>query len=561
MLSLDALIAGLPLRLERGSRDVTVGDLVEDSRRVTPGACFLARPGAAADGRDFIAEALARGATSVITDRAPFADVPAEVAWARAERADTPLAAGLAERFFDHPSRALTLVGVTGTNGKTTTATLIHHLLNAGGTRAGLIGTLGTTLPAPATNGRAHADETLDTGLTTPGPIEVSRALAQMRERGCEAAVMEVSSHALEQGRAGALAFDVGVFTNLTGDHLDYHGTMDAYAEAKAELFALLGADGWCVVNDDDPYAGRMIERFTGRGGRVLRCAVREARTDEAEKEGDASPECCARILALAADGSRARFEGPWGAFEATLPLVGRYNLANALAALAAAHAITQHGTAHLRALEECPPVPGRLERVPSVRFPVSDSSMQAEQDGAPDGREMDLPAVLVDYAHTHDALENVLLALRPLVRGRLHVVFGCGGDRDREKRPKMAAIAARFADELWITSDNPRTERPQRIIDDMIEGLPTEPGAGASNGRSPLPAAAAVHVEPDRAEAIAGAIRAAAPGDTVLIAGKGHEDYQVLADRTIHFDDREQAATALRLWHKERSAPWPRTG
>ncbi|MFW6060104.1 MAG: UDP-N-acetylmuramoyl-L-alanyl-D-glutamate--2,6-diaminopimelate ligase [Phycisphaeraceae bacterium] len=570
MMRLDALIAGLDLRVEQGSAALELTDLVEDSRQVQPGCAFLARAGDAADGRAFIADAIQRGAAAIITDTEPPADVPESVTWVRAVRADVRLAATLAERFFDHPSHALRLIGVTGTNGKTTTATLIHHLLNAAGVTCGLIGTLGVTVPSSrfqvssSDDGGDAADQLetrnlkLETGLTTPGPIDFSRILAVMRNRGCRAAVTEVSSHALEQGRVAALQFDVAVFTNLTGDHLDYHGTMDAYAAAKARLFAQLDqtpGKGWAVVNVDDPYAPRMLEAFPGPAAHVLRCSVRGDAGSSAPNDAEA-PECCASILKLAANASRARFDGPWGSVEAELPLVGRHNIANALQAAAAAHAIIDLTRTLRRALVQCPPVPGRLERVPSSTFPLPD---------APEEGNAKLPAVLVDYAHTHDALENVLLALRPLTEGRLLVVFGCGGDRDREKRPKMAQVACRFGDAIWITSDNPRTEDPQRIIDDMLKGVSGsrfQVSSSDDGGEAADPQLETrnlkletLHVQPDRAKAIREAILAAGSDDTVLIAGKGHEDYQILADRTIHFDDREQAVAALRQWKEERSA------
>ena len=535
---LDALIDELALRLEHGSGTVTLTDLVEDSRQVTPGCAFLARVGTVADGRAFIDDAVQRGAAAIITDIAPPADLPEHVAWARAEAANVRLASTLAERFFGYPSRALRLVGVTGTNGKTTTATLIHHLLNAAGMPCGLIGTLGVSAPLPDAASHAHenvndnsgAATVLDTSLTTPGPIDFSRILAVLRARGCRAAVTEVSSHALDQGRVAALRFHVGVFTNLTGDHLDYHGTMAAYAAAKARLFAQLNdtpGGGWAVVNADDAYAERMLESFEGSPAHVLRCTLAAESADDADA-GEA-PSCRADLLKLAADHSRARFEGPWGSVESTLPLVGRHNVANALQAVAAAHTVADLTHLLRHVLKQCPNVAGRLERV------------TIQDEPAPTGTAPAHPAVLVDYAHTHDALENVLLALRPLTTGKLHVVFGCGGDRDRDKRPKMAQVAARLADRLWITSDNPRTEDPQRIIDDIKTGL------SMADGR--------FSIEPDRAGAIRRAIAASDVDDTVLIAGKGHEDYQILADRTIHFDDREQAAAALRQWHEERIA------
>ncbi|MEX0887750.1 MAG: UDP-N-acetylmuramoyl-L-alanyl-D-glutamate--2,6-diaminopimelate ligase [Phycisphaeraceae bacterium] len=538
-MQLDALIAGLPLRLVRGAGTLELSDLVDDSREAERGCAFIARGGA---GQRHIQDAISRGAAAVLADRPPSDDVPASVAWVQAdEPLGQPLAGRLAERYFHEPSRRLALVGVTGTNGKTTTAWLMRHLLAAAGHRCGLIGTVAV-------------HETGDTGPpgpppinTTPGAVMMSRLLARMAERGCEAAAVEVSSHALEQGRCDALRFAGAVFTNLTGDHLDYHGTMTAYAEAKARLFALLGKDAAAVVNGEDAHAPAMRAAFVGGDEHVWSCAVAggEAPATQATAGRDArvtrptdvaaslaGQRCVAEIVALTATHSDVRFAGPWGAFDVRLPLVGRHNVANALQAAATAHAVLKLDAAALqRGLASAPPVPGRLEAVAYLG----------------PGRE---PSVLVDYAHTDDALDNVLAALRPLVDGgarcgggRLIVVFGCGGDRDRTKRPRMARVAARWADRIIITSDNPRTEQPGQIVDEIVAGLG--------------PDAPAHEAIVDRAAAIAHAIAEAAPRDTVLIAGKGHEDYQIVGHARQHFDDREHALAAL----QQRAATNPAEG
>lgn len=494
-MQLGQLLADCGCVLERGSLAAAIADLTDDSRQVTPGCLFIARRGTKTDGSSFINDALAKGAAAIISPTAPPPDLPPNVAWARAVSLDQALVSRLAERFFGHPSRRLKLVGITGTKGKTTTAFLVQHALALAGYPCGMIGTIWIDDGAARTPAQ----------LTTPGPADFSRSLAAMLKNGCAAAVCEISSHALHQGRTAALDIDAAVFTNLTGDHLDYHQTMQAYADAKAILFSSLKDDAWAVANADDPWAARILGSRPQRlPQRTLMCSVKSSVPDGAS----------ATILDLTASHSRARFAGPWGRFEARLPLVGRHNVYNALLAVAAVWSVTRASADLLqRALDTAPAVPGRLEPVVLKDAP-------------------NLPTVLVDYAHTHDALENVLSALRPFTRGKLITVFGCGGDRDRTKRPKMAAVACRLADRVVVTSDNPRTEDPAAIIRQIMAGVP--------QGKD-------VTVEPDRAAAIAAAIAAAAADDVVLIAGKGHEDYQIIGTTKRHFDDREQAAQALR--------------
>ena len=438
-------------------------------------------------------------------------------------RVDQRLVGELAGAVHGEPWQRLRMVGITGTNGKTTTAYLVRHLMNAAGVRCGLIGTVAVD--------DGSGDRTAT--LTTPGAAELVRLLARMTRHGLGACAMEVSSHALHQGRVAALQFDVGVFTNLTGDHLDYHGSMEAYADAKAMLFHQLKPGAAAVVNADDVWA----QRVAAGAGRVIETRVypeadaprradsgRHAHGIEDPGGGDSTP-FEARILASDATGSRVRVHGPdfRGGMEVGLPLVGRHNVSNALQAVAAVWSVgvLPDGEALQRALETLPAAPGRLERVT-----------------LDDSEDEELPTVLVDYAHTHDALENVLRAVRPTVAegGRLIVVFGCGGDRDRTKRPRMGRVASELADEVWVTSDNPRTEEPGAIIAEIIQGMNE----------------VVRRVDADRARAIAGAIASASPMDTVLIAGKGHEDYQEIGDgaggkRRVRFDDRVQAAAALR--------------
>ncbi len=492
---LDELLKDTGARLVRGDGATPVEDLSDDSRRVGPGCAFIARSGSRCDGRSYVDDAIQSGAVAVISESPPGAHRGKieNVAWAVVPQVDQALAGRLAGRFFGQPGRKLKLVGITGTNGKTTTTFLTQHLLKCAGCACGMLSTVWND------DGRIRTPSQ----LTTPGPIDLNRALARMVSNGCEAAVIEVSSHALDQGRTAGLHFDVGVFTNLTGDHLDYHLSMDNYADAKAALFEGLNDRACAVLNADDAHAGRMSKT----AARILRCRL-NAPLDE-------QTHCAASVVELGARQSQARFEGPWGRVDVKLPLIGRHNVLNALFAAAAASAARDLSRSIRKSLESCPTVPGRLEAVGSQ--------------GAAGA-----PAVLVDYAHTHDALENVLLALKPLSRGRLVVVFGCGGDRDRTKRPKMGAVACRLADRAILTNDNPRTEDPATIIKGVLEGVPPD-----ALGR--------VVQLPDRRAAIRHAIAAAGPDDLVLVAGKGHEDYQIVGRQKQPFDDRLVAAEALR--------------
>lgn len=503
-MTLGELIYGLGLHVHAGVSDplsLRVCDITEDSRTAMPGSLFIARPGTKTDGRRYIGAAVEAGAEGVLMDAPPDGDLlrssPGVVF---IESRDVPRdGAAIAERFYGSPTSKLKLVGITGTNGKTTTAHAVHQALNSAGRRCGLIGTVSVD------DGRELAEAV----MTTPPACELSATFATMLEHGCSAAAMEVSSHALDQRRVSALKFAVAVFTNLTGDHLDYHGTTERYADAKAMLFESLSPDAVAVVNADDPWSERMTRRCSAS---VWTCS----------QSGGAT--CVVRAGASSVDGTPAVFAGPWGEFETVLKMVGKHNLMNALQAVAASHAAGL-GLADLRhAVSLMVPPPGRLERVT-----VSD----AGDDGF---------AVFVDYAHSDDALANVLRAARPLVTrpgAKLRVVFGCGGDRDRTKRPRMAGVCCELADHVVITSDNPRTEQPSGIIDEILSGVPD-----AARSR--------VVVEADRRRAIGLAIQRCAPGDVLIVAGKGHENYQLLPDgaggvRRIDFDDRLVAREALR--------------
>ena len=529
MMLLNSLIAGLPMmRIHDALGDVALADLTDDSRAVVPGGLFVCRGPVDDRAQGYIEMAIDRGAAAVLTrGDAPGAlrsVMPETVAHVRAEvgvDVDQRLAGQLAERFFGDPAQQLKLLAITGTNGKTTTATIVQHLIHAAGFTCGLLGTVHVD------TGDAAGPRTAE--LTTPGAIELSRLLAEMVRNGCDHAVMEVSSHALHQGRADHLVFAAAAFTNLTQDHLDYHGSMAQYADAKALLFESLDASATAVLNGDDAMANRMARQCKAK---VI--------TTHVHAEPGAQHDACspglgradAIAVALTAAHSRARFVGPWGDVELALPLVGPHNLANAIQAAALAHAVTGMDAKPLRtALEACPPVPGRLEPV-GLDWPHPTCDI-----GAAPG-----PVVLVDYAHTPDALINVASALRPLTPppGRLIIVFGCGGDRDRAKRPLMAQAACRYADIVVLTSDNPRTEDPRIILDDAQVGFADQRNDDTDCSKPQT------HVQIDRAEAIRFAIELAAPSDTVLIAGKGHEDYQIIGHEKIHFDDREHAAQAL---------------
>ena len=462
----------------RGPAAVEIRGLACDSRKVTPGACFVAIAGSREDGAAYLSDALERGAAAVVSQSELFTG--AGVLHVRVADARRALAE-LADRFHGRPSRELKLAGVTGTNGKTSVAYLLRDLLRAGGRNPGLIGTVAYEI----------GDHVLPASRTTPDAVELNELLRRMRRTGCDCAAMEVSSHAIDQQRAGALDFDVGVFTNLTRDHLDYHRDMESYFAAKARFFEGLKPEAVAVLNLDDP-AGRRLAESGALPERRLFYGISSAGAD-----------LRATALRTGVEGSRFRVSTPWGEAEATLPIPGRFNVANALAALAAGGAMGLPFEGMLEALCVVSGAPGRME-------PVAHRN---------DRR------VFVDYAHTDDALRNVLSALREICVGRLIVVFGCGGDRDAGKRPLMGAAASELADVSVLTSDNPRSEEPEAIIEQILPGFSPE---------------AHCLVEPDRRAAIASAIAMLEPGDLLLVAGKGHESCQERNGVIVPFDDRE---------------------
>ena len=491
---LHSLLLQVGLEIPQALEDRVIGSISCDSRRVAEGTLFVGLPGTRVDGGMFWRQVLAAGAAAaVIGERAAESDPPGPADPVLVVADPVAHWAGeLAAAFCQHPSRRLALIGVTGTNGKTTTSYLIEHLAASTGHPTALFGTLVNRWPGHSVTAQ-H---------TTAFSDLLQPQLAAAVDAGARIAAMEVSSHSLDQQRVAGCRFVGAVFTNLTQDHLDYHPSMEEYFGAKARLFSDPFLAGDAVVNVDDPWGQRLASELLERGVRCWRASLE--RTDVELRVED---------LVMGADGIQGTLVTPQGRGPFHSPLVGRFNLMNLLEAVGV---LQQQGIPLAQLLEAQATfrgVPGRMERV--------------SFDGGTVG-----PAVLVDYAHTPDGLENALAACRPFSSGRLICVFGCGGDRDRSKRPLMGAIAARLADAVVVTSDNPRTEDPEGILADVVSGIPS-----GTN----------LEVEIDRARAIASAIAAAGPADLVLIAGKGHEDYQILGTTKIHFDDREEAEKALR--------------
>jgi len=447
--------------------------LTADTRRLAPGMLFCAIRGAVEDGHRYLPRALEAGAAAALVEQPQPVLLP-QVVVADGRRA----AAVAAELWYGHPAAQLDLIGVTGTNGKTTTVTLARHVLGAV-EPMGSIGTLGAFAP----DGAAVASEAGN--LTTPGPIDLQATLAGLVKQGARGVAMEVSSHSLDQGRVDGLQFKVAVFTNLTRDHLDYHRTIEEYFRAKSRLVDFVAPDGVLVSNSDDPSWLR-LRRNSG-----------QRRVTFGETSGDVT----ARKVSSDAAGSRFELVTPLGSAAVRLPLLGRFNVANALGVAAAAWAMGVPVEEIAERLTNAPQVPGRMERIASRPC-----------------------TVLRDYAHTPDALERALDAVRPVTAKQLIVVFGAGGDRDRGKRAPMGEIAVRLGDVAIATSDNPRTEDPERILDEVEAGMSGKPH----------------HRVADRREAIALALSLAGPGDTVLLAGKGHETYQVIGTVKQPFDERE---------------------
>jgi UDP-N-acetylmuramoyl-L-alanyl-D-glutamate--2,6-diaminopimelate ligase len=471
---------------ELAAQGAMIEALSSDSRRCAPGVAFLAYPGEKADGRRHIGDAIGRGASAVLWESEGFV-WPGE--WRVPNvgvRALKARAGGLAHEFYGRPSDRLWVCGVTGTNGKTSCSQWVAAALGARGTRAAVIGTLGAGFPGAL----------IDSPNTTPDALEIHRLLKQFLAEGASAVAMEVSSHGLAQGRVHGVAFDCALFTNLSHDHLDYHGSMEAYAQAKAQLFDTPRL-ACAVLNLDDVVGVRLARRLESSSVRVIGYSISGARNG------------CEHLAATRVGHGEMEIESSWGHAVVKVNQLGRFNMANALGVLGCliAYGVGFEDAASL--LAALPAVPGRMQQVG------------------------DKPLVVVDYAHTPDALDKVLQVLRPVAAqrgGRLVAVFGAGGDRDPAKRSVMGAVVSRLADRVVVTSDNPRSEDPLRIIEAIRRGI-----------------SGACEVEPDRAKAIEAAIAGAADEDVVLIAGKGHETYQEIAGRRLEFSDAVVAREALR--------------
>ena len=485
-MKLSRLIEGIPIEGRLNFRDVEVAGVSSDSRSIRSDYCFVAVRGHRVDGHEFALQAAERGASVLVVER------PIETSNPVLLVKDSSLAASLlAKRFYGDPASRLVLVGITGTNGKTSSSFLLRSILGRSLGPTGIIGTVGC----------GFSGELVSTGNTTPGAIDLYRMMAEFRDRGCRAVVMEVSSHAAVQGRIAGVEFDVGVFTNVTRDHLDYHGTLERYIEAKEIFIRTLAEDGRTkkpgtfAFNQDDPAVVGVSERF---GGRTISFGLSAASHVRAEK---LRADLRGTIFDLVVGRDRSPL---------ALKLLGRFSAYNALAAAAGAHALGI-GIGEIRAgLEAVTEVPGRFQVVTKGTGPV----------------------VIVDFAHTPDALEKLLAFCRELSPARIITVFGCGGDRDRGKRPMMGKIAVDLSDEVFVTDDNPRTEDPDRIVREILGGM-----AGS---------ATPYRVVRERREAIREAVRSARGGELVVVAGKGHENEQICGDKRLPFNDVREAEAAL---------------
>jgi UDP-N-acetylmuramoyl-L-alanyl-D-glutamate--2,6-diaminopimelate ligase len=507
---LSALLDALPAELREIGRETSsvereteIHGIAYDSRRVEAGDLFFALRGESADGHDHLAAAFERGAVAAIVESVPASLEPADrpvVVVRDSRRALAPVST----HFFGNPSSELSLIGITGTNGKTSTTYLAESILQRAGIPVGVIGTLDIR----------YAGERQPAVNTTPESYEIQRNLRAMRDRGIECALMEVSSHGLALDRVRGCGFTIAALTNISQDHLDFHESMDAYRAAKIRLFdTYLRADGSAVVNVDDASAEAFIRVAERVGAKLIRVS----------RKSESAAEVRLEWARIELDGTDARIALPGETLSLRIPLVGDFNLENTLVACGVGVALDIDPKVIAEGIESCPQVPGRVERVQTSR--------EAE------------PMVVVDYAHTPDAVEKLLATLRPLANERLVAVFGCGGDRDRSKRPLMAEAVARWSDRVVATSDNPRSEDPLQILKDVEPGLATLRRVEAEALDATEGSYAMIS---DRRHAIEAAIGIARPGDMVVIAGKGHEDYQIVGPDRLHFDDREQARSAL---------------
>jgi UDP-N-acetylmuramoyl-L-alanyl-D-glutamate--2,6-diaminopimelate ligase len=482
---LDELLGKQESLAWRGNLHVPVSGIEFDSRKIKKNNCYVAIKGFVKDGIDYAADAIRNGASAVVSVHQPPQD-PLHITWVQVKN-DRRVLSMIASRFFDNPSQKLQVIGVTGTNGKTTTVGLIQTLLNATAKTAA-IGTLSMNFP----------DYTQKTKLTTPEAPELFAFMAEAVKAGCQNLVMEVSSAALSLLRVEDIMFAQAVFTSFSGDHLDFHRTMENYFDAKLSLFKKLGSEQWAIINGDDPMGDRIIKELDCRYV-----------TFGFSEQADIRP----LKYHFSMNGIKALLQTPRGKMEIQSRLLGRFNLLNIMAAISSALVNNMALEKISAAVNEFNPVKGRVNIAHAGDF-----------------------LVVVDYAHTDDALENLLKAFREISQGKLILVFGAGGCRDKTKRPRMGRVAATFADWVIVTSDNPRQDDPQAIISEIVAGF----DGGFSN----------FNTEIDRQTAIEKALDMAAPGDVVLIAGKGHEDYQIFKDRTVHFDDFEVVREKMRKGH-----------
>ncbi|MCP3761907.1 UDP-N-acetylmuramoyl-L-alanyl-D-glutamate--2,6-diaminopimelate ligase [Domibacillus sp. A3M-37] len=483
-MDLSTVLAALPFYQQDKAGNPAITSIENDHRLIQEGSIFICIKGFTFDGHEAAEEAVRKGAVAIVAERPITVSVPV-IYVSETKRAMAHLAA----HFYDYPTESFHLIGITGTNGKTTTSHLIEQILRANGETTGLIGTMYMKI----------GDETIETKNTTPESLTLQKTFSKMKRANVTSAVMEVSSHALQEGRTNGTAFKVAVFTNLTQDHLDFHKTMEEYRTAKGLLFARLGnvvhsdSLAFAVLNADDR-ASTVYKSMTA--AHIVTYGI------------DNKADIKAKNIRLTSEGTAFTIDYPGGTVEVQSKLAGRFNVYNMLAAFAAGFVSKVRPETIQKALESVTGVAGRFEIVPN------------NQD----------ISVIVDYAHTPDSLINVLQTVRPLTKGRVIAIAGCGGDRDKTKRPLMAQAACRYADEAIFTSDNPRSEDPKVILADMGAGVPDEQYT----------------VIEDRKEAIFKAIEAAEPGDAVVIAGKGHETYQIIGKDVFHFDDREMAKEAL---------------
>ncbi len=509
-MKLSELLSAIPKHLghverDRPDLDPTIRSIEIDSRAVRPGALFVALRGVNHDGHDYLPDALTRGAVALLVESAPPGFHAGEAPLCHV--GDTRRAlAPISTAFFGEPSDDLELVGITGTNGKTSTTYLVESILNQAGHSVGVMGTVEIR----------YGGERLRSINTTPESLELQRCLRAMHNAGVRTVAMEISSHGLALGRVAGCKFGVAAFTNLSQDHLDFHGDMDAYLESKLELFRSYLAEGAsAVINVDDARAEAFCEAADAVGARVIR-ASRDPEADAEVRLGHTEGSI---------QGSRGQLFFPDGAVEFHLPLLGDFNLENLIVAAGIGLALDLAPEVIAAGIASCPQVPGRMEKI--------DGATAAE------------PTVIVDYAHTPDAIEKLLQSLVPLTNGRLITVFGCGGDRDRSKRPLMAQSVAHHSDRIIATSDNPRTEDPLTILQDIEVGLA---GLERTTVENLAQEAAGYAMLPDRRTAIQLAIAMARSEDTVVIAGKGHEDYQIIGRERLPFDDCHEARHALEL-------------